>query len=119
MACENHHEFKENGILVEASISRKEKLRKKKRTLYALYVMYFTDPSKNIKPKKDTLKKVKNVDEILKDMSIQNMEFGTFQGRHLYVNKTEYDKYQVGDKVKIYYLKNDCTKIKLKEDVDE
>jgi len=52
-------------------------------------------------------------------MSIDNMKFGTFQGRHLYVSRDDYNKYKVGDKVKIYYLKNDCTKIKLKEYVDE
>ena len=52
-------------------------------------------------------------------MSIKNMEFGEFQGRHLYVDKEDFDKYNVGDKIKIYYLKNDCTQIKLKEDVDE
>lgn len=118
-ACDDNLEFKKNGILVEANISRKEKIKKKKMIEYALYIMYFTEPNQGVKPKKDFSKKVKNVDEILEDMSLQNMKFGTFQDNYLYVSKNEYDKYNISDKIQIYYLKNDCTKIKLKEYVDE
>lgn len=124
-SCETHNEFKENGVLVSANISRKETKRVKRGRKYTnsniFYVMFFTDPDKvNAKPKpqEENPKKQKTVDEILESISIKNMKFGSFQGVELEVNTAEFEKYNVGDKIQIYYLKNDSTKIELKEYVD-
>jgi hypothetical protein len=108
-------------VLVTATISRKETRRVKSGRRYTnrhlFYVMYFTDPDKAY-PKKKEEKQNKTVDEILESISIANMNFGNFQGRELEVNSAEFERYQAGDKIQIYYLKNDSTKIKLKEYVD-
>ncbi len=121
ISCETHNGFKENGVLVTANISRKETKRVKRGRKYSnsniFYVMFFTDPDKAY-PKKKEEKKNKTVDEILESMSIKDMKFGNFQGIELEVSTAEFEKYNVGDKIQIYYLKNDSTKIELKEYVD-
>jgi hypothetical protein len=122
-SCETHNEFKENGVLVTANIARKEIRKsfgtKRSRTKHIFYVMYYTDPDKaNPKPKEADPKKQKTVDELLESISIQNMKFGSFQGRELVVNTAEYEQYKEGDKIQIYYLKSDSTRIELKEYVD-
>jgi hypothetical protein len=121
-SCETNQEFKENGVLVTASISRKETKRVKSGRKYTnsniFYVMFFTDPDKAY-PKKKEEKKNKTVDEILESMSLKDMKFGNFQGIEMEVGTAEFEKYKVGDKIQIYYLKNDSTKIELKEYVDK
>lgn len=117
-SCNNHTEFKKNGIPTQATITAKVEKRKSKYTKQHVFrVNFFTQPDKENPQPEPEKKKNKTPDEIINNLKIGKM--GDYNTAEFVVNKTAFDKYTVGDKIDIYYLKNNPSKAILKEEVDK
>lgn len=120
-SCDNNEEFKKNGVLTQATILEKLEKRKSKRSTQTVFrVNFFTQPDKE-KPKPEPEKKdKKNVDDIINSLGNPDAgKLGNYTSAELIVNNAEFEKYKVGDKVDIYYLKDTPSKARLKEYVDK
>jgi hypothetical protein len=120
-SCDNNEEFKKNGVLTQATILEKLEKRKSKHTKQTVFrVNFFTQPDKeNPKPAPEKKEK-KNVDDIINNLGNPDAgKLGNYTSAELIVNNAEFEKYKVGDKVEIYYLKDTPSKARLKEYVDK
>ncbi len=120
-------DFSENGISVTATILEKKEIdddrsTKRVKMRYVFRISYFTEPEateKNIEEKPDSTETNKSeIDKKLDDIfGDPNRErFGDYSTTELNVNSDKYLQYNVGDKIRITYLKDSPTKVRIAEE---
>ena len=120
-------DFSENGISVTATILEKKEIdddrsTKRVKMRYVFRISYFTEPEateKNIEEKPDSTETNKSeIDKKLDDIfGDPNRErFGDYSTTELNVNSDKYLQYNVGDKIRITYLKDSPAKVRIAEE---
>jgi hypothetical protein len=124
-------EAKENALLLDRGVRGDawvldiygRKTTKKSSPNYYMSVAFFADTSITIPVAKDTaILQAKNgadlVDKIFNQMHKSDKPIGNYQTLTIALSKVEAEKYKKDDKVKIVYLKEDPTVVKLLEQVE-
>ena len=119
--------FSENGIYVTATILEKQEIdddhsTKRVKMRYVFRISYFTEPEtqeKNMEVRPDSSETNKSeIDKKLDDIfGDPNRErFGDYSTTELNVNSDKYLQYNVGDKIRITYLKDSPAKVRIAEE---
>ena len=119
--------FSENGISVTATILEKQEIDddhsiKRVKMRYVFRISYFTEPEtqeKNMEVRPDSSETNKSeIDKKLDDIfGDPNRErFGDYSTTELNVNSDKYLQYNVGDKIRITYLKDSPAKVRIAEE---
>ncbi len=120
-------DFSENGISVTATILEKQEIdddhsTKRVKMRYVFRISYFTEPEtqeKNMEVRPDSSETNKSeIDKKLDDIfGDPNRErFGDYSTTELNVNSDKYLQYNVGDKIRITYLKDSPAKVRIAEE---
>jgi hypothetical protein len=120
-------DFSENGISVTATILEKQEIdddhsTKRVKMRYVFRISYFTEPEtqeKNMEVRPDSTETNKSeIDKKLDDIfGDPNRErFGDYSTTELNVNSDKYLQYNVGDKIRITYLKDSPAKVRIAEE---
>ena len=122
-----NQDFSENGISVTATILEKQEIdddhsTKRVKMRYVFRISYFTEPEtqeKNLEVGPDSTETNKSeIDKKLDDIfGDPNRErFGDYSTTELNVNSDKYLQYNVGDKIRITYLKDSPAKVRIAEE---
>ena len=119
--------FSENGILVNATILEKLEMdddhsAKRVKMRYVFRISYFTEPEPEEKLQQITQDSIKNnkseidkkIDDIFGDPNREH--FGDYTTTELNVSSDKYLQYKVGDKIRIIYLNDTPSKVRLAEE---
>ena len=119
--------FSENGISVTATILEKQEIdddhsTKRVKMRYVFRISYFTEPETSekiieVKPDSTETNKSeidKKLDDIFGDPNRER--FGDYSTTELNVNSDKYLQYNVGDKIRITYLKDSPAKVRIAEE---
>ncbi len=120
-------DFSENGVSVSATILEKREMdddhsSKRVKMRYVFRISFFTEPQTAEKPKEiepDSSENNKSeIDKKLDDIfGDPNRErFGDYTTTELNVNSDKYLQYNVGDKIRITYLKDSPAKVRIAEE---
>ncbi len=122
-----NQDFSENGISVTATILEKQELdddrsSKRVKMRYVFRISYFTEPETSekiieVKPDSTETNKSeidKKLDDIFGDPNRER--FGDYSTTELNVNSDKYLQYNVGDKIRITYLKDSPGKVRIAEE---
>ena len=122
-----NQDFSENGISVTATILEKQELdddrsSKRVKMRYVFRISYFTEPETSekiieVKPDSTETNKSeidKKLDDIFGDPNRER--FGDYSTTELNVNSDKYLQYNVGDKIRITYLKDSPAKVRIAEE---
>lgn len=108
----------ERGITAKAWITnlKHSKASKKTSSIYYMEVVFFSDTCKIVQ---GSLKAVKpntfsKVDEILKNMRVDNKSFGDYLTSTIPISYQQYSHYKVNDRIEVIYLKEDPKVIRLR-----
>lgn len=125
--CGGDEDFVNQGILVSATISDKYSDRigvtGGKASEYYFTVYYFPNLTDEERLKKGepvetkTPKKKESLSEFNLDLNIEIPKNGPLQTVEMRVDKNNYNRYNRGDKVAVFYLIDDKSKVRLKEEV--
>ncbi|MDX2173945.1 MAG: hypothetical protein SFY56_12555 [Bacteroidota bacterium] len=112
--------FLKEGIRVEAIINGLSKGGTTKNPNYEMRISMFTKAPEVQKPKTDTTGKTKSqkkMDEILDKLTI-NPNIGNYMSLTISCNSDSYNKYKPGDKIKVVYLKEDSTDVRVLSELE-
>ncbi len=112
--------FLKEGIRVEATVNGLSKGGTTKRPTYQMRISMFTKAAEIEKPKTDTAGKTesqKKMDEILDKLTI-NPNIGNYLGLTISCSSNSYNKYKPGDRIKVVYLKEDSTDVRILSELE-
>ena len=112
--------FREEGIRVDATVNSLNKSGTTKRKSYTMDISMFTEGYTKV-VKSDTTGKSageKAVEAIFDKISSNNRYGEKYQSLTINIGSTSYYKYKPGDRIKVVYLKEDSTDVRLLSEVE-
>lgn len=112
--------FREEGIRVDAFVNNMYESGTTKHRNYTMDISMFTEGESKV-VKTDTTGKSagdKMIDAIFDKINSAKRPIGKYLSLTISISGDSYNKYKPGDKVKVVYLKEDSTKVRLLNDVE-
>ena len=112
--------FRDEGIRVDAFVNSMRESGTTKHRNYTMDISMFTEGHSKV-VKTDTTGKSegdKVIDAIFDKIKSAQRPIGKYQSLTISISGDRYQKYKPGDEVKVVYLKEDSTKVRLLNDVE-
>ncbi|MBK8352177.1 MAG: hypothetical protein IPL21_10935 [Saprospirales bacterium] len=112
--------FRDEGIRADAYVNGMHESGRRKSRNYTMDISMFTEGEIKV-VKTDTTGKSeseKKIDAIFDNIKLAQRPIGNYLSLSISITGDSYRKYKPGDKVKVVYLKEDSTKVRLLNDIE-